>query len=197
METVYKLYEASKCQEAKLAAFKILHRYSKSQSYFFSKILIISHSLKLRPQKKRKRRKNKSSLWRTFFRIVLSSFVRRLNKLPTERVRSHSHTHPRPIADKNSTDTHWSPWPASSHSLCVQTAILLSAGWQSCQTRLPPASFSIVSKIRIWSQVSEDQAQWHELGPLINHRGQETKCSMMLLARWILFQPHSSPFASA
>ena len=53
MEAIYKLYEASKCQEAKLAAFKILHRYSKSQSYFFSKILIISHSLKLRPPKKK------------------------------------------------------------------------------------------------------------------------------------------------
>lgn len=86
MEAIYKLYEASKCQEAKLAAFKILHRYSKSQSYFFSKILIISHSLKLRPpQKKQKKKKKEQKLPSEDVKTVSAYFVRQLNKLPTEK----------------------------------------------------------------------------------------------------------------
>lgn len=44
----------------------------------------------------------------------------------------------------------------------------------------PPASFSIVSKIRVWSQVSEDLAQWHELGPLINHSWNQCAGDQML-----------------
>lgn len=111
METIYKLYKASKCQEAKLAAFKILHRYSKSQSYFFSKILIISHSLKLQPPKKKKKKKKEQKLPSEDVRTVSAYFVRQLNKLPTEK----GHTPPRLTADKNPTDTRLSPWPASSH----------------------------------------------------------------------------------
>ena len=197
METIYKLYEASKCQEAKLAAFKILHRYSKSQSYFFSKILIISHSLKLRPQKKRKRRKNKSSLRRMFLGLCNPPLSGSLISFPL-RGSGATATHiPGPLQIKTQL-THTGVPDLQVHTPCVsirpfswvQADNPVKRGW-------PPASSSIVSKIRIWSQVSEDQAQWHELAPLIDYRGQETKCSMMLLARRVLFQPHSSPFASA